>query len=45
MKFGKETVVNKSEIGILMFALICQLLIMAEILANVAAELQRLWWG
>ncbi len=36
---------SKSEIGILMFALICQLLIMAEILVNVAAELQRLWWG
>ena len=36
---------SKSEIGILMFALICQLLIMAEIVANVATELQRLWWG
>ena len=36
---------NKSEIGILIFALICHLLIMAEIVARVAAELQRLWWG
>lgn len=36
---------NKSEIGILIFALTCHLLIMSEILANVATELQRLWWG
>jgi len=36
---------NKSESSILVFALICQLLILAEILTNVATELQRLWWG
>lgn len=36
---------SKSEIGILMFVLVCQLLIIAVIMANVATELQRLWWG
>jgi hypothetical protein len=36
---------NKSEIGILIFVLICQLLIMAVVATNIAIELQRLWWG